>query len=341
VKKKTPPLILIKIKHKIIEKLQENDVLKRIKEKTTASKNPKKPVSISIHAYKKSDKNHTDLMESGLSELFTHLINIINEAKIYKVGKAKSQMINFLDKEMLVPLSIDVKPNIDKLIKNANSSIISLNKKRDSLTSMITADVLYEVPHIINRHKTTNNKNAISSEINQLIENKINTALQQELTDFVSNIKKTSSSLSPDALGNFKDITVDIKQIKGSGAESATRGIGAIGGAAGGAALGTVVPVIGTVIGAVAGGLLGGLFGSSAGKRHITTEIVKEKVDVSSEDMIEQTSKSIKEKLPPMIEAVFQDAISSIESVKTFGTDISKTIDEFSDNLQKTKNSKL
>lgn len=105
---------LVKNKSRSNRELQENDVLARVTDiELTAPVKP--PVSISVHAYNKSDKTQVDLDESGLSALFESLITLVQEANAYKVGKAKNQMLIFLEKEILKPLQSNIVPKIDAL----------------------------------------------------------------------------------------------------------------------------------------------------------------------------------------------------------------------------------
>lgn len=294
------------------------------------------------HASSKKDK---DLVESGLSDLFKGLVVIVKEAKAYKVKKAEQQMINFLDSKVLATLQKDVTPIIQKLNKETKATIDSLNKKKQCLASVITADVASEVAGIVNRHKDSRDKQAISVELNQLIEGKLNKSLQEELASFVSELKQTSSSLSADALGDFEAITIDIQQVKGGVAKSASTVVGGAGGAYGGAlagaALGSAVPIIGTAIGGFLGGVLGGLFGSAAGSTvgdyFVETETITENVGVSTEKVIKKTTDSINKLLPKIIDAAFLDVIKMIEPVEKLCVDLEKEIQRFATDITKLK----
>lgn len=334
-------IAIVKNKSESNRKLQEDDVLIRIKHiKLNVPIKP--PVSISVHAYNKTGKSQQALDEAGLSALFVRLIDLVDEAKRYKVDKTKSQMVIFLEKEMLEPLKIDLIPKIEELGEKANNNIKALNKKKESLTSIIVSDVVCAIPSIVNKHKNSRNKHAISVELNNLIESQINSVLQQELSEFVSQVKRTSSSLSSDKIGDFEDITIDITQVKGNGAKSASSSIGGVGGAAGGAALGSMImPGVGTVIGGVIGALLGGAAGSAVGDYFVETEIITERVGVRTDQIISETTKVVKNTLPNMIDDIFQDAIKSIQSVKEFSDKISSEIATFGDDVQTLKDVRL
>lgn len=178
--------------------------------------------------------------------------------------------------------------------------------------------------------------------MNQLINSQVNKILQQELSEFINNIKTTASYLSENTIGDFEDITMDITQEKGNGWKAATSGVGGVGGALGGAALGSMIfPGIGTLIGGLLGSLFGGTAGAAIGDEFVETEIVTEKIGVSTRNMIAKTEKMVKEKLPNIVDVVFNDVINNIESVQKFAQAISKEIDQFSDKIQTIKAIKL
>lgn len=309
--------------------LQETDVLARIKD-MGLNLPVKAPISISVHAYKQAGKTEQALNESGLTPLFERLVVLIDEAKAYKVGKANNQIVIFLEKEMLAPLTAEVLPQIDALRNAASQNMQLLEKKKAAISLMMVSDVLSEVPFIVNKYKDSQDKTAIAKELNQFIENKLNNVLQQELSAFVSEVGRVSSDLSGTQLGDFEDITIDIQQVSGSGVKAAAAGAGGIGGAIGGAELGTLIfPGPGTVIGGIVGGLLGGWLGSKGGDYLVQTETVTEKVGVSSERMIGEITKIMQQKLPSLVDTVVKEAIASIDSVKQFADAIANEIRQF------------
>lgn len=321
-------------------KLQEDDVLGRVKQ-LGLNKLVKECVSISVHAYNESDKKQTDLQQAGLYKLFERLVVIIDEAKAYKVKKASQQVINFLNNQVIAPLEKNIKPQINKLSAETKETINNLNKKKTHFSAEITAEVAFDVPSIVEKYKDSQNKKAIALELNTVIEKSIHKVLERELKSLVNNIQEVSSSLSPESLGSFEDVTIDIEQKKGSIGKAATAGAAGIGGAYGGAALGTLIfPGVGTFVGGFLGGLLGGAAGNSVGDYFEETEIVKEKVAVSTEAIIQQTTVNVKKLLPELVGNVIDEVIQSIAPIESFCLQLSSSIDEFNQDvkyLQSTK----
>lgn len=329
------PISTLKNKTPENRTLQEDDVITRLNEFDGIDKSKiKKTISISVHAYKKSMKNDETLNESGLSELYKHLVCIVDEANTYKVKKAEQQMLNFLNGSVLSSLQHDIKPIINKLTQETVATISQLNTKKQLLASSITFDVISEIPFIVNKHKDSGDKKAISNELNHIIESKINTALAQELSAFVAEIKKTTSSLSSDAIGEFESITIDIDQIKGNVTKGVSTFAAGAGGAWGGAVLGSMLlPGIGTAIGGLLGGLIGGAAGSAVGDYFVEIETIKESVGISTEKIIQKTTDSINKLLPKIIESTFDDAIKTIQPVKKICVELERIIDIFNNDI--------
>ncbi|HIF9250582.1 TPA: dynamin family protein [Photobacterium damselae] len=320
---------ILKNKSQDVRLLQEDDVIQRVRGLDLAV--PVKPaVSISVFAYKKYCDSDNAFAEAGLDRLFGCLESIINEAKAYKVKKAEQQIINFLDTDVLGSLNQHVKPQVNALIKDSQEVINDLRHSKRSLSLEITNEVVVNIPDIVERHAKSRNKEAMSQEINQLLEHTINGSLQKVLSEYVSQMQAVSCALSSDSLGEFEDITVDIEQVKGGVAKSVSSSVGAAGGAATGAYVGSLIfPGVGTVIGGALGGLLGGTAASYAGEYFVETETVKETVGVSSERVITKTVSRINEVLPKLVENVFEDVMTSILPTQRFAERIALEIELF------------
>lgn len=319
----------LKNKSQNVRQDQEEDVIKRVCGLDLSV--PVKPaVSISVFAYKTYCDSDSAFAEAGLDRLFGCLESIINEAKAYKVKKAEQQIINFLDTDVLGSLNQHVKPQVNALIKDSQEVINDLRQRKTALSLEIANEVVINIPDIVERHAKSRNKEAMSQEINQLLEHTINDSLQKVLSEYVSQMQAVSCALSSDSLGEFEDITVDIEQVKGGVAKSVSSSVGAAGGAATGAYVGSLIfPGVGTVIGGALGGLLGGTAASYAGEYFVETETVKETVGVSSERVINKTVSRINEVLPTLVEKVFEDVIASIQPTQRFAERIALEIELF------------
>lgn len=306
-----------------VRQLQEEDVYSRVSALGGVD-DLKDAVSVSVHAYKTlTATSQNALQEAGLQTLFERLVVIVNEANQYKVIKAKRQMINFLDGEVLHSLNENVLPQVQELQQLLEKTTHNLRQKQNVLSNQILDNVLCEVPIIVDKHMNNRDKEAISRELNQLIEEQISNTLTHELSDYVNNIQRISGDLSSGSLGDFDDITIDVKQVTGRRASSIASSAGALGGAAAGAAIGSAVPIIGTAIGGVVGGILGGFGGSQLGER-IFVEISthKEAVGVSPDQVILTTSAAVRQQLPQLVERVFNDVQTSFMPLQQYANSI-------------------
>ena len=326
--------ILQTLKNKSMERraIQEEDVIKRLKQSNIRVP-VKDAISISIHAYKNSQKSVSDLEDAGLNKLFDRLFAIIKDAKAYKVNKANQQVLNFIDLEVLGTLNNLVKPTLNKLTTESEQTMTLIERKREYLLSYITTSVLAEIPLIVNRHKNSRNKELISNEINQLVEKKINIELNRQLAGFVKSIGKVSSTLSKESLGDFEAITIEIEQVSGSGYKSAVSSAGMLAGAL----FGSLIPGLGTIVGSAVGGTLGGLISSKLGDNFITREKITEEIGVSANALITKTTEQVKNDLPIMINAVCDDILKTIGSVNIFANKILEEIDSFEKEIEKVR----
>ena len=326
--------ILQTLKNKSMERraIQEEDVIKRLKQSNIRVP-VKDAISISIHAYKNSQKSVSDLEDAGLNKLFDRLFAIIKDAKAYKVNKANQQVLNFIDLEVLGTLNNLVKPTLNKLTTESEQTMTLIERKREYLLSYITTSVLAEIPLIVNRHKNSRNKELISNEINQVVEKKINIELNRQLAGFVKSIGKVSSTLSKESLGDFEAITIEIEQVSGSGYKSAVSSAGMLAGAL----FGSLIPGLGTIVGSAVGGTLGGLISSKLGDNFITREKITEEIGVSANALITKTTEQVKNDLPIMINAVCDDILKTIGSVNIFANKILEEIDSFEKEIEKVR----
>ena len=319
-------------------KLQEDDVYERASEKLSSKKIViKKPLSISVHAYQQSNKDKRVQDESGLTQLYVNLADLLEEAKNYKVIKAKQQVINYLDNSVLKPLNSKIKLETESLYRTSVKAVQDLDLKKKSIVSEVVLSVCLEIPELIEEHKNNKDKKAISKQLNSIIEQTLQEVLDRELRDYTDRINRVQSSLSPDDLGDFEDVTIDIEQISGSALKAAAAGGGAIAGMAAGAAVGSAIPIVGTFIGGAIGGVLGGFLGDKGGDYLIETETITETVGINSEKIIQRTTKEVEQLLPKKIDEIINNIIISINLVKDLSSDVSKIINDFEAKISQLK----
>lgn len=310
--------LIQKVENKLaqVRQLQQEDVHSRVTALGGVD-DLKEAVSLSVHAYKTlTATSENALQEAGLQTLFERLVVIVNEANQYKVVKAKHQMINFLDGEVLRSLKDNIVPQVQELQQQLAKTTYNLRQKQDVLSSQILDSVLCEVPLIVDKHMNNRDKEAISRELNQLIEKQISNTLTEELSGYVNNIQRVSGDLSSGSLGEFDDITIDVKQITGRRASSIASSAGGLGGAAAGFALGGP-------IGALIGGAIGSFGGNELGERiFVEVNTHKETVGISPDQVIQSTIASVRKQLPTLVESVFSDVQTSFMPLQQYADSI-------------------
>ncbi|EJR0963009.1 TPA: dynamin family protein [Vibrio parahaemolyticus] len=314
-----------------VRQLQQEDVHSRVSALGGVD-DLKEAVSVSVHAYKTlTATSENALQEAGLQTLFERLVVIVNEANQYKVVKAKRQMINFLDGEVLHSLNENVLPQVQELQQLLTKTTYNLRQKQNVMSSQILDNVLCEVPLIVDKHMNNRDKEAISYELNQLIEDQISNTLTQELSGYVNNIQRVSGDLSSGSLGDFDDITIDVKQVTGRRASSIASSAGGLGGAAAGFA-------VGGPIGALIGGAIGSFGGNKLGER-IFVEISthKEAVGVSPDQVILTTSAAVRQQLPQLVERVFSDVQTSFMPLQQYADSIVVAVENCASKTQALK----
>ncbi|WP_440888370.1 dynamin family protein [Vibrio sp. WZ-1] len=314
-----------------VRQLQQEDVHSRVSALGGVD-DLKEAVSVSVHAYKTfAATSENALQEAGLQTLFERLVVIVNEANQYKVVKAKRQMINFLDGEVLHSLNENVLPQVQALQQLLTKTTYNLRQKQNVLSSQILDNVLCEVPIVVDKHMNNRDKEAISRELNQLIEEQISNTLTEELSSYVNNIQRVSGDLSSGSLGDFDDITIDVKQVTGRRASSIASSAGGLGGAAAGFA-------VGGPIGALIGGAIGSFGGNKLGER-IFVEISthKEAVGVSPDQVILTTSAAVRQQLPQLVERVFSDVQTSFMPLQQYADSIVVAVENCASKTQALK----
>ena len=311
------------LKNKTVEnrKLQEDDVAHRLGEyKGIKLAKVKKPISISIHCYKKEG----GLNQSGLESLFEKMSELINQARHYKLGKANNQVrifiqknvINFLEGKTEQPL----KSLIQKIQDEIDNNIIVLNRDKERIASTVKNNTKVNVHSIISRHIQTKNKSAILKELNMQINKHLNEELNLKLKKIGVALGEIYTQLEENKISNFSDKEIEIQKVKGSSVKAGITVAGGLGGMAAGAkagaALGSVIPGVGTAFGAFVGGVFG-LFGgkavgSSIGDEFIETETVMEVIGTSSEEMESSLNMQIDQEVDVVVSSTIDDVIAQL-----------------------------
>ena len=316
---------------------QEADVRKRAQQLGLA-KEIRPVVSISTMAYQESNRSAADWEEAGLGTLFERFIEIVDNAKRYKIEEKASQVVrNYIEDKVLGELEDSVGPKIKELADLSERSMARLNRSKERLAAEVKSSAMAALERIVDEHRHDQNTRAISRKFNTAIDEQLTGVLRRELTGYVSDIASRLMSVeglvsvSPDELGTFDDVTVEVAQVKGQEWQSiSASGGGIIGGVAAGAAGGSIFPGVGTIIGAVLGGILGSLGGNAVGKElFVETEMVSKRVGTSTVSLIEKAERKADAAIMRKVDEVVKSVVEIYQSTKRFADAVSSEIERF------------
>ena len=322
---------------------QEEDVVSRTRQEVARTRQPESevqvrpPISISVLAYETAGRSNDARNEAGVSRLYECLVELVEEASRYKVRKAERQARNYIDKEVMGRITENVEPGLDDLIARSERCIRELDgAKRQQIKDDVDTAASSQLRRIVDRHRDARDKRGIAHELGAAVAEKLGDALNSELRRYVDQVATALVPmlvLSPEDMEDFGDITMDFERKKGAAARSVAASVGGVGTALGGAALGTALfPGIGTVIGAiggVVGGIVGGVAGSGIGSLFEDTEVVSEKIGVSSEPVEESAGRVAKFAIEKQVDAAIDAVIEIIRTNTAFSGTIRIEIDRF------------
>ena len=323
----------IRNKPREVRKEQEDDVLSRTRQ--LGLKAEIRPVSsISIHSYEDAGRSDVARTKAGLDTLYESLVGIIDEAESYKVGKAQQVAHNFVKTQVLPTIERRVARTLDDLIERSRDIVRQLDStKRQQIKDEVESEASTAIDRIVDRHKDSQNKQAIVDELAAFVTSKLAEAVGQEFTRYVDTVAQAVVPLvrlSPNAVDDFEDISIEHEQKKGAAARSIFAAIGSGGAGYAGAALGTAVfPGVGTVIGGLLGSIAGGIAADRIGKLVEETEVVSEKVGVSAEALKTSVLQEMKRDVTKYVDSAVDALIDTIRSTTAFARNVRSEIEWF------------
>lgn len=186
-------------------KEQEEDVKKRAEEVLTKLNSQAKllhPISISSLCAKEGMMD-----ESNIEKLFETLNkNILDEAIRYKSEKPKKLLIKYFELDIIEKVDKNLLPNIIQLKRELQKQKEILERKRSFLETTLISDVNLKISSLVQKHENSKNTQKLVDELNQYIVNKFNSEISKLLSQLFDNIQKTSISLDPNSVAEYKNI---------------------------------------------------------------------------------------------------------------------------------------
>ena len=326
-----------------VRKAQERDVLCRT-QKLGLTVEIRDVISISVFAYERAGRTDDARAEAGIDNLYKCLVSLVDEATRYKVQKAEQAARKFVDDQVLKIIDERVKKCAQEVITRSDDSIRELaSGRRQRLKDEVETNVLSQLSRIVDQHKDSKNKGLIADDLRAFCNRKLTEAVLGEFAGYVNGVAGAvwllmavpMTALSAGDLDDFEDVSFHFEQTKGAAGRSVSASLGSAGAAAAGAALGTAVfPGIGTVIGALLGGVGGGFAGDGIGSLFEHTEVVSEKVGVSTEALETSAHRALQRGIAKYVDSAIDALIETIRSTTAFAEEVNAEIDRFKKEVQ-------
>lgn len=317
---------VLRPKSAAVRKQQEDDVAQRVRDKLgEEGRSPealRKPLSMSVRYYKENPDAPDIGAESGLANLFAELATIVDEARVYKAGKANQMVRNYVDGAILRRLEEGIEPEVRRLAQMAREQERELDAKKSVLASEVLADLLLRLPDLIEEHKADRDVRALGTRLSREAGDLVSAVARRELERYVAEVDAVVVDLGQHDLGQFEERTVAVEQRRGSMWQAA----GGAAGAATGAGIGSLLlPGPGTVIGA----LIGGLFGSAGGSYMKSTETIRLPVGVSAEEVQLKCEQALRQQVPRIVDSAIDQCIEAIRPMHAYTARLAADIETF------------
>lgn len=279
--------------------LQEQDVQTRAHEKLSNDVKLNQPVSISVMCYRKSLRTEQDMHECGLHDLLENIALTIDKARNYKGKKARQQVVNYLERQVMSGVKADLTPKLHTLKAQIENQKKELTEHQDNVQRELALQLGEFIPDWAESYKEQRDTGKLAKKIQSHIQLEIQRQLAKLVERFIGDVEPVIVSIGQDQLGSYQDINITYEQKSGAPVRAGASGAIAIGGTA----LGTAFfgPVGGLV-----GGVIGGVIGDVAGSFFESTETIEQTVGVSTQEVSQKALAYSEKILPRVIEQTFK-----------------------------------
>ena len=322
----------IKLKNDTDRRGQERDVANRARVGMDPSLSAmlKEPISLSALYCKKNDTHTALFSDPGMDRLFANLATCVSDAQAYKSRKARQQVLNYLERDVLGQVRDALRPKIDALIHQAQAETISLNAKRIAVHKEVMTDVLEAIPPLLTEARRTKDLGALRISLQNILSTSLNNRLQATLSPYLAAVDEVLLDLTEQDIGQLNTQTYDRRVISGSNRKA----IGAAGGAAAGAGLGTLLlPGLGTLI----GGGLGMYLGSKAGEALMQTRLETVVIGVSDGEVQTAILALLDDLVPAQVNQGIDNVIEVICCMQHYALGLKQHISQFETTLSTIK----
>lgn len=310
-------------------KEQEEDVHHRASIKLGSKTEVRRPLSISVHAYKGSREQEGSLQASGLANLDLRMAELVQNAANYKPSKARQQVINYLERAVHHSIQGDLLPKINELDQVINKENQALTQRRQETLTKLKQELSEQIADWAEELKINKDRALLASRINTLVTERLATEIRRSVESFVESVDIILVHIDEKDIGEFTDIDIEYSKVTGKALQAAASATGALAGALAGSFFGPV--------GMAIGGMIGGLAGGAGGEYLVETEVVREQVGVDATQAVEGTLKKLDHKLPEIIDQTFLPWKKTLDMMSETSERIKKEINIFERKLNDAK----
>lgn len=291
--------------------LQEQDVQTRAHEKLIGNVKLNQPVSISVMCYRKSLQTEKDLHECGLYDLLDNIAVTIDSAREYKGKKARQQVVNYLERQVMNGVKADLSPKVETLKSQIELQKAKLSEHQDKVHRELLLQLGELIPDWAESNKEQRDTAKLAKEIQTHIQLEVQRQLAELVERFIGSVEPVIVSIGQERLGSYQDINIKYKQRTGKAARAGASGVaGLVGGLVGGFFSGGTGAGIGATVGGFVGDYVGSFFES--------TETIEQTVGVSSQEVSQRALEYSEKILSDIIDQTFQGWQASLVDMEQY-----------------------
>lgn len=307
---------------------QEQDVHARAAdylEQVNSASKLRMPISVSVHYYCQHTGQQDDdtvVAASGMGRLSEDLVWLIEQARTYKPSKARQQMANYLRRELLNPISQQLRQDFASLHHTLEQEQRKLNNAKRDVTSHVTDHIDKILPDLVEQHRQQRDTQGLQKALGEVINEQLTQETTRYLERSLKNVDRTMNDIAPPELEDFEAITGYVAEKSGSA--------GAAGATAAGGAIGGVIGSLGGPIGIFAGSTIGAGLGGWLGHNLVEERWVETDTgEVDGSRVLHSATAAIKRLIPRQVDIIMEQMITSMGDSTRYITSLQLVLANF------------
>ncbi|WP_171422352.1 dynamin family protein [Acinetobacter wuhouensis] len=168
--------------------LQENDVHTRATDQLIEMHvDPsllQSPISTSSQMLKNADFNDQAMQSAGFDRLFNALMHLIQPALAYKQRKPAEALLHHLQEQILMPLQMEVIPQLHQLQQNLNHASDTLVQSKEQIMTQTWRGMIATLPSLLEQFAEQQAVDELYSTLTQQAEQSLSQQISDTLVDY-------------------------------------------------------------------------------------------------------------------------------------------------------------